>query len=285
MHISINGIPSPQSYSAVISTVPLPRLSVMDLSGVDINANYAQWSAIRELQYGPSIKVGIKFTTPWWETELPKKIHGGQSFTDRPLRTIVYPSYPANAAPENMSKVLIASYCWTQDAERLGALMNGDGTARPELIDLIFRDLAEVHGVTVEWLLQFYTPGDYFAWDWLHDPLTMGAFAFFGPGVYAANDVYSEMLMPAATGKLFFAGEATSACHAWVAGALDSAWRAVNQYLTLNHEEDVQKKFWNLWGETEYWDEASNKELVEQNRKLTERHLVIALYRAGIRPA
>jgi len=88
MNISINGTPSPQQYSAVISTIPLPRLSLVDLTGVNINSNYAQWSAIRELQYGPAIKVGIKFSSPWWETELPRPIHGGQSFTDMPLRTM-----------------------------------------------------------------------------------------------------------------------------------------------------------------------------------------------------
>ena len=87
----------------------------------------------------------------------------------------VYPSYPEGATPENMSKVLIVSYCWTQDAERLGAFMNGDGTARPELIDLAFRDLAAVHRVAVEDIRKFYTDGEYFAWDWLHDPLTMGS--------------------------------------------------------------------------------------------------------------
>ena len=73
-----------------------------------------------------------------------------------------------------MSKVLIASYCWTQDAERMGALMNGDGTGKPGLIDLVLRDLAAVHGVTVDWLKQYYT-GEYFAWVGLHDPLTMGS--------------------------------------------------------------------------------------------------------------
>ena len=76
-----------------------------------------------------------------------------------------------------MSKVLIVSYTWAQDAERIGALINGDGTARPELIESIFRDLAAVHGVTVEWLKSFYTDGDYFAWDWLNDPLTMGSYS------------------------------------------------------------------------------------------------------------
>ena len=88
MRISINGTQSQQEYSAVVSTVPLPRLSVMDLSGVNINDDYGQWSAIRELQYGPSVKVGMKFSSPWWETALPMKIHGGQSFTDLPIRTV-----------------------------------------------------------------------------------------------------------------------------------------------------------------------------------------------------
>jgi len=68
-----------------------------------------------------------------------------------------------------------------------------------------------------------------------------------------------------------------------VAGALDSAWRAVDQYLALNHTEEVQQRFWDAWGPTGYWDEASNSELVDLNRKLTERHLVIALHKSGVR--
>ena len=88
MRISINGTQSPREYSAVISTVPLPRLSLMDLTGANINDNYAQWSAIRELQYGPAVKVGMKFSSPWWETALPMTIHGGQSNTDLPIRTV-----------------------------------------------------------------------------------------------------------------------------------------------------------------------------------------------------
>jgi len=173
------------------------------------------------------------------------------------------------------------SYCWTQDAERLGALIHSDGTAEPELIDLVFRNLAAVHGVHVQDIKNYYTPGDYFAWDWLHDPLTMGAFAFFGPGVYDGTDIYSQMLLPAAHGKLFFAGEATSACHAWVAGALDSAWRAVDQYLALNNE-GLRQEFWDNWGSTEYWDETSDEDLVKLNHDLTERHLVIALSRSDL---
>ena len=91
MRIWINKVKSDQEYSAVISTVPLPRLSLVDLTGVDINENYAQWSAIRELQYGPAIKIGIRFKSPWWSeksAEFPSPIRGGQSRTDLPIRTM-----------------------------------------------------------------------------------------------------------------------------------------------------------------------------------------------------
>ncbi|OCH83795.1 hypothetical protein OBBRIDRAFT_742694, partial [Obba rivulosa] len=171
MEVTVNSANTPTAYSAVISTVPLPRISVMDLTGCDIvGSSYAQWSAIRQLHYGPAIKIGMRFTEAWWYTKL--NIQGDSSFTDLPLRTIVYPLYPSLTAP---SSVLIAAYCWTYDAERLGALMNGDGTARDELIDLVLRDLSTVHGIDVK---KYYDRSSrdnaHFAWNWSADPHAMG---------------------------------------------------------------------------------------------------------------
>lgn len=54
------------AYDAVICTVPFGRLSMMELTGAGIHDNYAQWSAIRQLQYGPAIKIGIQFKENWW---------------------------------------------------------------------------------------------------------------------------------------------------------------------------------------------------------------------------
>ena len=71
--------------------------------------------------------------------------------------------------------------------------------------------------------------------------------------------------------------------NSWVAGALDSAWRAVYQYLSLYQPESVMQAFYNEWGSSEYWDETSDEALVEQNRELMERHLVIALHKSGVR--
>jgi hypothetical protein len=71
--------------------------------------------------------------------------------------------------------------------------------------------------------------------------------------------------------------------NSWVAGALDSAWRAVYQYLSLYQPDSVMQTFYNEWGSSEYWDETSDEELVKQNRELMERHLVIALHKSGVR--
>ena len=69
----------------------------------------------------------------------------------------------------------------------------------------------------------------------------------------------------------------------WVAGALDSAWRAVDQYLCLNYDDQcIQETFWNNWGFTEYLDEQLNPGLITWNRELTERHLVISLVKSGL---
>lgn len=98
----------------------------------------------------------------------------------------VYPSYPQEGIK---SDVLIASYCWTQDAERLGALMDGKGGASQELIDRVIRDLTAIHGGqdALAKLTNPHIPGgdlsklvnDVFAWDWLHDPNTMGEGGLF----------------------------------------------------------------------------------------------------------
>ncbi|KIJ70595.1 hypothetical protein HYDPIDRAFT_164579 [Hydnomerulius pinastri MD-312] len=230
-------------YSHVISTLPLSVLRTIDMS--DIEMTVMQKTALRQLQYGPSIKVGIRFATPWWTTKLG--IVGGQSFTDLPVRTIVYPSYGIDS--NTPSTVLIASYCWTNDAERMGALINSGSEER--LKDIVLRNLAEVHGpeITYAFLKDQYR--DMHAWDWNHDPLTIGAFAFFGPGDF--QDLYTSLTAPAADNRFHFAGEAMSTRHAWVVGALDSAWRAVYEYLITTNQWDKIPLFKKLWGANLEW--------------------------------
>ena len=51
---------------------------------------------------------------------------------------------------------------------------------------------------------------------WPFSMVVLGGYAFFGPGVYGDSDIYSKIIQPVANFQLFFAGEATSACHAYV---------------------------------------------------------------------
>ncbi|KZT21397.1 FAD/NAD(P)-binding domain-containing protein [Neolentinus lepideus HHB14362 ss-1] len=255
IYLSVEGENKPRKYTAVFCTAPLPAVRSMDLEHCGLD--YATWNAIRGLQYGSATKIGILFSEPWWRNKDKLEtgpIEGGQSTTDLMLRTIVYPSYPELGTPSN---VIIASYCWTQDAERMGGLIQGQSNSPtgPDLIELVLRELAKVHGIDFSYLKSLYK--DYHAFSWTHDPSTLGAFAFFGPHDFEfMNSVFNNLTKPICGGKLFFAGEATSSCHAWVAGALESSWRAVDMYLQLHHTKEMRHKFHSLWGSSEYWPES-----------------------------
>ena len=223
MNVSVRGESSPRTYSHVISTIPLTGLRMIELSKAGLNV--MQSTALRKLQYGPSIKIGMRFTSAWWTDKFG--IIGGQSYTDLPVRMIVYPSYGVDS--NTPSTVLIASYCWTNDAERLGALIStGETEYTEQLKELVLRNLAQVHDLSYDFL--FNQCEEMHAWDWNHDPLTLGesrlvliwkptvahpaigAFALFGPGDF--QDLYTSLTVPNKNKRLHFAGEALSTRHA-----------------------------------------------------------------------
>ena len=73
----------------------------------------------------------------------------------------------------------------------------------------------------------------------------------------------------------------TTIINSWVAGALNSAWRAVENYLETNKiilPSGIRKKFHDKWGKTEYWDEASDEALVKANKDLMKKQIVIGLH-------
>ncbi|KAG1742403.1 uncharacterized protein EDB91DRAFT_311129 [Suillus paluster] len=250
MTVYVRGESNPRTYSHVISTIPLACLRTIDLSVAGLNL--MQRNALRKLQYGPAIKIGMRFLSAWWTDQFG--IVGGQSFTDLPIRTIVYPSYGVDSSSPPTS--MIVSYCWTNDAERLGALINtGKSEYNEQLKELALRNLAEVHGLPFSFLSDQFV--DMFAWDWNHDPLTMGANAFFGPGDF--QELYTSLTVPNANKRLHIAGEAISTRHAWVVGALDSAWRSVYQYLLASGQPQATiDKFFELWGANLEWAHPSS---------------------------
>lgn len=140
---------------------------------------------------------------------------------------------------------LIKRICRDQDAARFGALIKNTQSrsdkpsptrahtpAEKVLLEQLYDDLAVLHcpdnkdPKKVKAFKQTLIDDtlDFHAFDWYHNPFTMGAFAQFLPGQFST--LYADILQPAGRyGNFHFAGELASHAHAWVAGALDSATR------------------------------------------------------------
>jgi len=175
------------------------------------------------LDYYAAVKIAFKFNSRWW-TKLPRPIRGGSSGTDLNLRSIVYPSY----GKDEDSGVLVVSYSYGQDAQRLAALSKNNQIP-PTYRELILGELARIHDIQIDDLKREYVT------DWLCDwnmyEHSIGAFARLGPGQF--EYLYPSVTQPGAGGRLHFVGEATSVLHGWVNGALDSAVRGVLQMMYM----------------------------------------------------
>ena len=80
MHVHVEGEEDPRVYDHVLSTISLGALRLIDLE--DCNLSWRLRESLRSLQYGASVKVGIRFTYRWWEA--PGHGHiGGVTATDR----------------------------------------------------------------------------------------------------------------------------------------------------------------------------------------------------------
>ena len=229
-----------REYDAVFNSAPLGSMQRMDLRG--LNLNWGTKQAIRSLGYGASCKVGIRFKEMWWMTKLGIK-RGGVSKTDLPIRMCVYPSYniydnepnvgDPKKEPKNVPGVLLCSYSWSMEAQRLGTLIHRDSPkGEDELKTLLLDNLAKLHA-NEEWpydklheLISNLYDGHY-AYDWYNDTGTTGAFAYFGPGQF--RNMYPYIVRN--DGAHIIIGEAASAHHAWVVGAIESAVRGVYQFL------------------------------------------------------
>ncbi|KAH6906827.1 L-amino acid oxidase [Coprinopsis sp. MPI-PUGE-AT-0042] len=268
-----------KKFSNVISTMSFACLRMVNLDHLTLS--YAQKSAIRTLMYTPSIKIGMQFKTAWWEKKC--NIFGGQSSTDRPIRNMLYPSYgPDGSHPGSQkSNCMIVAYSGMQDSQRLGGLMKGRGTPEEKtMLDLVMRDLAAVHKIDVKELWDEFE--DYFPWDFYRDEFqlgsnirALGAFCQFSPGQF--EHVYPHVCQPGSKQQRFyFAGDACSTFHGWVAGALNSAWRSVFQMLMAHPElnpnpgEDIIAKFKAEWGDSEEWDQRDLEKVTQLNAKLAE---------------
>ena len=233
-----------KEYEAVFNSAPLGAMQRMDLRG--LNLNWGTKQAIRSLGYGASCKVGIKFRYRWWvEEECLSITQGGSGMTDLPIRNCVYPSYnltkaDASTRQEKKPGVLLCSYTWSQEAQRIGTLIKkgADPKCEKELRALLIDNLARLHSNESIKYEKIYKIIDdayitHFAYDWYTDPGTTGAFAYFGPGQFTAMYPW---IANRNDGNHIIIGEAASAHHAWVVGALESATRGVYQFLFAHSE-------------------------------------------------
>ncbi|KAG9125255.1 hypothetical protein FRC07_008382, partial [Ceratobasidium sp. 392] len=247
-----NGAVEQHQYHHVVSTMPLSCLSQVDTSQCHFSWNLR--TAIRDLHYDCSTKVAIQFSERWWETLVPPKNGpqiGGISSTDRPTRTVVYPSYGIRSSGQGAT--MIVSYTWAQDAFRLGSLAQGKGSnAETALIAGILKDLTDMHNIAEPNYLRGLML-NYHVFDWYGHESSMGklayinacAFALFGPGQF--KNLYPLVTKPV-YGRLHFAGEATSVHHAWIVGALNSAYRSLFEILELEGQKDLITQYINASG-------------------------------------
>lgn len=184
-----------------IITVPFPVLRHVEVLKPFTRAKQR---AIRQLHYDASAKILFQCKRRFWEED--DGIFGGGTLTDLPIRNLYYPDH----GRETGRGIILASYTWSEDAQRWGSLKPDDRIV--QALD----DVAEIHPqITKE-----FEVGT--SWMWHDDEFAGGAFALFDPGQQTL--LYDEIVRP--EGRIHFAGEHTSLHHAWIQGAFESGLRA-----------------------------------------------------------
>lgn len=196
-------------FDHVIMTLPFSALRFIDTPA---NWPASKYDAIRTLKMTNAVKVALGFKSRFWESTGPYSTHmaGGQSNTDLPVRSVVYPSFGIG---EPGPAYLLASYCWQNDADKFSHL------SEQEMFDTCLRHLVTLHGEVAR--EQYLGHGAAVTWN--QEPLAGGGFEFFAPGQFTRKFLAARQPV----GNVHFAGEHLDMVHYWIAGAYDSAFRSV----------------------------------------------------------
>ena len=184
-----------------IITVPFPVLRHVEILKP---FSRAKQRAIRQLHYDASAKIFFQTRRRFWEED--EGIYGGGTVTDLAIRNLYYTDY----GKETGRGILLASYTWSEDAQRWGSLLPH------ERIEQAIENVAVIHPQIRE---EFETGASHM---WHDDPYAGGAFALFDPGQQTLH--HEEIIKP--EGRIHFAGEHASLYHAWIQGAFESGLRA-----------------------------------------------------------
>ncbi|MBM7583796.1 monoamine oxidase [Bacillus pakistanensis] len=188
----------------ILIAIPFSVLQFINIEPHD-TFSFDKWRAIREIHYAPSVKVGIEFGERFWEKE---GIEGGKLTTDLPNR---FAHYPSHGIGEDGPAVMLASYCWEDNAQLW------DSLSPPQRVQEALQGLSMVHG---EKVYDHFMNGTSFSWT--RNPFSAGCFTLFRPHQYSE---LSEKIK-AVEGRFHFAGEHTSNFHGWIEGAVESGLRA-----------------------------------------------------------
>lgn len=166
----------------------------------------AKRRAIRQLHYDASAKVFFQCRRRFWETD--DGIFGGGTLTDLPVRNVYYTEH----GRETGRGILLASYTWSEDAQRWGSLSPADRLHQAlENVAVIHPQVTEAFEVGASKM-------------WHDDEFAGGAFALFDPG----QQTLLQAAIVAPEGRVHFAGEHASLGHAWIQGAIESGLRAAH---------------------------------------------------------
>lgn len=190
-----------------ILTVPFPVLRHVETIQP---FSRAKQRAIRQLHYDASAKILFQCRRRFWEED--DQIFGGGTITDLPVRNVYYPDH----GRETGRGVILASYTWSEDAQRWGSLSPADRIAQAlENVALIHPQIREEFEVGASQM-------------WHDDEFAGGAFALFDPGQQTL--LHHHIIAP--EGRIHFAGEHASLAHAWIQGAIESGLRAAREIHT-----------------------------------------------------
>jgi monoamine oxidase len=201
LHYQTGGGRAKASADYAICTLPFPVLRHIECA---VPFSPGKRRAIRQLRYDASAKVFLQFARRFWEDD--DGIRGGGTVTDLPIRNVFYPEH----GRETGRGVLLASYTWSEDAQRWGSLPPG------ERLEQALENLACIHPQAPQEVEVGASKM------WHDDPCAGGAFALFEPGQQSL--LHQHVIAP--EGRLHFAGEHASLAHAWIQGAIESGLRA-----------------------------------------------------------
>jgi monoamine oxidase len=195
-------------------------LSNSALRFIDTPASWAasKYESIRMLKMTNATKVALGFATRFWEQKGPYSdgMKGGQSDTDLPVRSIVYPSFGIGEAGP---AYLLGSYCWQNDADKFSHLSD------TEILEVALRSVVHLHGEVAR--EQYLGHGASIVWN--KERYIGGGFEFFQAAQF--GEIFQNAQAP--DGRFNFAGEHLDMVHYWIAGALNSAYRVVWETLIL----------------------------------------------------